>query len=252
MSNFAELAGRLVSALELKVAPVAVTFRDTSPAGVAAPASTVAAGCKFWELGAAGAVATHASDHQFCSIGIHTHNLVDAPETQARELTATLAAMQGLDYVRPEEIESLPMMAGTNQCVVYAPLAECAHQPSVVLLFTQAAQGLIITEALARVDGVTPTALGRPACALIPHVLNSARSASSLGCCGARAYLDVVDDGTTIWALHGGNLAAYAEAIETFSRANGTLRRFHDLRRADIEAGNTPSVEQSLARLASP
>ena len=69
MSDFSELAGRLVSALERRIPPVTVTFRDKSPAGVTAPASTAAAGCKFWEHGAASAVVTHASDHQFCSTG---------------------------------------------------------------------------------------------------------------------------------------------------------------------------------------
>ncbi len=252
MGSYAELAERLVTALGLSTVPVAVTFSDDPPAGVAEPPTTVAAGCEFWELGASDALVTRAVHHQFCSIGIHTHNLADAPPRQGEELTATLAAMQGLDYVRPEEIQSLPVMQSAQPFVVYAPLAECDGEPSAVLLFVHAAQGLVITEAVARVDGGIPAVLGRPACALIPYVVNSARSASSLGCCGARAYLDVLDDGTTIWALHGGNLGAYTEAIETLAGANDTLRRFHELRRIDIVAGKTPSVEESLARLSHP
>ena len=33
-------------------------------------------------------------------------------------------------------------------------------------------------------------AMGRPACAVVPQAINSGQAALSLGCCGARAYLD--------------------------------------------------------------
>jgi len=249
MSDYSALAARLTTALNLTTAPVAVSFLDDAPGDTTGPDSTVAAGCKFWELGATRKLTTRANDHRLCAIGIHTHNLADAPATQGGDLGATLAAMQGLDYVRPEEVEALPVMDHASRCVVYAPLAESQEEPATVLLFAHADQGLVITEALARIDDDVPATMGRPACALIPQVVNSARSASSLGCCGARAYLDVLDEGTTIWALHGGKLERYVEAIETFARANDTLRQFHDLRRADIAEGKTPSVEESLARL---
>lgn len=117
------------------------------------------------------------------------------------------------------------------------------------MLFAHASQGLIIAEAIARIDDAVPATLGRPACALLPQVINSGRSASSLGCCGARAYLDALDESTTLWALHGAKLEQYAEAIETFASAKETLRQFHEMRRADVAAGGTPSVEESLARL---
>ena len=91
--------------------------------------------------------------------------------------------------------------------------------------------------------------MGRPACALIPGVINSARSASSLGCCGARAYLDTLSDDVAIWALHGEKLEAYAVEIVTLAKANAVLAQFHQVRRADIESGETPTVEGSLAKL---
>ena len=79
--------------------------------------------------------------------------------------------------------------------------------------------------------------------------MNNSNSASSLGCCGARAYLDVLTDDTSIWALDGDKLEAYAEQIEALAAANDTLRKFHEKRRADIAAGQTPSVQESLERL---
>lgn len=247
MGNCAELASQLSQALGLDTAPVAISFDDA--ADDARPQRPVAAGCQFWEWGAERRYVTTADDHANCSIGIHTHNLAEAPSAQSNELGATLAAMQGLDYVRPEEVAALPVLADSHSCVSYAPLAECKATPALVLIFANARQGLIITEAVSRVDDAIPLALGRPACALISAVLNGGTSASSLGCCGARAYLDKFGDDKTLWALHGTRLQAYVEAIETMSSANETLTSFHRLRRADIAAGSKPTVEESLARL---
>ena len=252
MTNYAVLAQRLEQALDLTTTLVAITFLAQAPDGVAPPLEPVAAGCAFWELGAERAIATNAEHHQFCSIGIHTHNLAGAPQNQPDQLQATLATMQGLDYVRPEEVEAVPVMAQSNACVVYAPLKQVGDRaPSVVLVFAHAAQGLVLSEALSRVDGVMPAAMGRPACALVPYVLNGTKAAASLGCCGARAYLDVLDDNITVWGLPGLKIDAYVAEIETLAKANEVLRNFHELRRADIESGGAPTVEQSLARLTS-
>jgi uncharacterized protein (DUF169 family) len=251
MGDYAVLAERLENSLGLKTPPVAVTFGDRLPDGIATPDGPVAAGCSFWELGAKQALATNASHHQHCSIGIHTHNLSGAPASQSSELEATLAAMQGLDYVRPDEVAGLPVMQSSSECVVYSPLKDVTDDaPAVVILFADAAQGLIISEGLARVDGAIPMAMGRPACAFIPQILNSSRSAASLGCCGARAYLGALTDGITLWGLFGAKLESYVSEIETLAKANGILTQFHELRRADFSSGATPSVAQSLERLA--
>lgn len=249
MSEFAQLAQRVERSLELTTPPVAVTFLDTIPTGVEAPSASVPAGCSFWELGAHMTVATNAEHHKYCSIGIYTHNLADAPSSQQHELEATLGAMQGLDYVRPSEVEALPVMTDRSKQVVYGPLHEATQRPAVVLLFARASQGLILSEALTRVDGETPVAMGRPACALIPQVFNTSRSASSLGCCGARAYLHALSDDIALWGLSGAKLEVYVDEIEILAKANSVLSKFHELRRSAIEAGESPTVEQSLARL---
>ena len=249
MSMYEKLSERLMAALHLAASPVAVSFPSRAPSAMARPATPVAAGCAFWEQGANRAVTTTASDHRFCSIGIHTHNIAGAPDSQAGELQDALAAMQGLDYVRPDEVAALPVMKNSVSYVVYCPLGEMAEQPQVVLLFAHSAQGLVLSEALARVDGAVPIAMGRPACALIPQVANSGRSAASLGCCGARAYLDVLSDDVAMWGLHGGKIEQYVSEIETLAKANAILTQFHERRRSDIESGELPSVAESLSRL---
>ena len=84
---------------------------------------------------------------------------------------------------------------------------------------------------------------------MIPQAVNSGNAALSLGCCGARAYLDVLTDDFALWALPGAKIQQYAERIELLAQANTTLTQFHELRREDIEAGKSPSVKDSLERL---
>ncbi|HWB98408.1 MAG TPA: hypothetical protein VG672_16975, partial [Bryobacteraceae bacterium] len=99
------------------------------------------------------------------------------------------------------------------------------------------------------VENQVAPAMGRPACAVVPQVMNTGRAALSLGCCGARAYLDVLSDDVALFAIPGAKLAAYAERIATLSKANGILSQFHQIRRRSVESGESPTVKESLAAM---
>jgi uncharacterized protein (DUF169 family) len=79
--------------------------------------------------------------------------------------------------------------------------------------------------------------------------MNTGRAAFSLGCCGARAYLDVLQDDVAIFAIPGARLAEYVERIEVLSKANAVLSRFHHMRRRAVEGGQNPTIMDSLATL---
>jgi uncharacterized protein (DUF169 family) len=117
------------------------------------------------------------------------------------------------------------------------------------VLFVRASQTLILVEAAEGVDHGAPPAMGRPACAVVPQVVNSGRAALSLGCCGARAYIDAMTDDVAIFAMPGGRLAEYAARVTELARANAVLGTFHRLRRGDVEAGGRPTIPESVARL---
>ena len=59
----------------------------------------------------------------------------------------------------------------------------------------------------------------------------------------------MLTDNVAIWGLVGAKLADYVAEIETLSAANTTLGQFHELRRTSVEAGEEPTVEQSLRKL---
>ena len=120
-----------------------------------------------------------------------------------------------------------------------------------VLLFVNFAQGLIISEAAQQVEGKIAPALGRPACAVIPQAANTGSAALSLGCCGARAYLNVMTDDIALWAIPGDKLDAYVDRIAVLAKANGMLNRFHAMRRKDVAGGMTPTIQESLVRFSS-
>ena len=248
--NHQQQARPLIDSLELALPPIAVAIVDAVPHGVSDFDGAVPAGCVFWQEAARRTFATSAAHHALCSIGIHTLNLSRAPASQPEELRTALEAMMGLDYVREEEVAAIPVLRGKAEHVLYGPLADFPVEPDVVLLFADARQGLVLSEAIARVDGGVPPAMGRPACAALPQALNHGVATMSLGCCGARAYLDALSDDTALWALPGSRLDQYCEQITAFASANRTLAMFHERRRADVESGMRPTVRESLQRLA--
>src|SRR6266540_3114541 len=230
MNNHAKVAEDLISSLELALPPIAVSFAGVAPANVPSYDGLVPAGCVFWQQAATRTFVTSAQDHALCSIGVHMNNL---------------------DYVRPEEVAAIPVIKREVKHVIYGPLADFPLDPEVVLLFAHARQGLILSEAIARVDQGSPLAMGRPACAVVPQALNHGNAAMSLGCCGARTYLDTMTDSVAMWALPASKLDRYCAAIAVLARANKTLATFHSRRREDVESGKRPTVRQSLERLSS-
>ena len=250
MSNYKTQAEQLEGSLRLSLPPVAIGFTDELPTGISSYEEVAPAGCYFWQEASEKVFSTSATDHELCAIGVHTHNLAGASASQGAELATALGAMAGLDYVREEEVAAIPVLPQPVQHAVYGPLSDFPMDADVVLLFANAQQSLILSEAASRVDEGVPPAMGRPACAVVPQVRNGGRAAMSLGCCGARAYLDVLGDGVALWALPGEKLGPYCKEIDGLAKSNEVLTVFHERRREDVEAGKRPSVQDSLERLA--
>ncbi|MCW5980610.1 MAG: DUF169 domain-containing protein [Bryobacteraceae bacterium] len=249
MHGNAELAKELSGALRLSLPPIAVCLSESE--AVSAPryeGKRVPAGCVFWQEAVQGPFVTEPLDHGLCSIGMYTHNMELSAQAR-QDLGDALKVFADIGYLPADQVPGIPVLAGQPRRVVYGPLASVSAPPDVVLLFVEPDQALIVTEATQVVDGGVAPAMGRPACAAIPAAVNGGRAALSLGCCGARTYLDALGPTVQMFALPGARLAEYVRQISTFSRANTTLARFHQLRRRDVERGLRPSVSQSLARL---
>ena len=250
MPSHSEISSALIQDLGLSHPPIAVCLTDSVPTGVEAWSGPIPAGCRFWQEAGARVFATSATDHSSCAIGQYTHNLEMSPASNT-DLMDALKVFADLTYVREQDLQMIPVLASKPKYVIYGPLAEIPLDPDVVLLLVRADQTLILSEASQQLENGLPPAMGRPACAVIPQAKNTGRSALSLGCCGARAYLDVLSDDVALYAIPGATLGAFAERIKALSKANGILTKFHQIRRKDIEAGNVPTVKESLVALQS-
>jgi uncharacterized protein (DUF169 family) len=248
MLPFETLARTLTESLHLNLPPIAVSFTDSIPEGVSPFAGSAPAGCRFWQEATSRVFATVAGDHDLCAIGVYTHNLESSPAVQ-NDLQVALKVFGDLGYVRPEDMPLIPVLNQSAKVIVYGPLAATPVAPDVVLMFVKADQTLVLSEASQQLEHGLPPALGRPACAVVPQAFNSGRTALSLGCCGARAYLDVLAPDVALYAIPASILMAFTERVATLAKANATLTSFHTLRRRDIEAGKRPSVMESLSAM---
>jgi uncharacterized protein (DUF169 family) len=223
-------AEQLQASLQLRTAPVAIAFRDAPPTDLPRMTAAAPSGCTFWKRAASGqAFYTEASDHYNCPIGAHTHG-VDLPPAQTKELQGVVETMIQLSYLRPEEVPGIPQRPGRFGVALYAPLATAPFEPEVVLVCGNAKQIMLLTEA-AQSAGVGPESplMGRPTCAAVPTVLQTRRSAASLGCIGNRVYTEMADD-ELYFALPGNQVGRVVEKLAAIVNANRELQKYHRAR----------------------
>jgi uncharacterized protein (DUF169 family) len=214
-------ARQLQDLLGLRRPPVAVTFRDTPPAGVPRLDSAGPSSCSYWKLAAEGrAFYTEAADHHGCPIGAYTHG-VDAPAEVKRELEGVVSMMLTLGYLRAEEVPGIPRRDGAFGVAVYAPLEQAQGEPDVVIVAGSARQVMLLAEA-AGAAGL----MGRPTCAALPQAMKTGRAVASFGCIGNRVYTGLGDD-EMYFALPGGQVKAVTEKLTTIVHANGELEKYH-------------------------
>jgi hypothetical protein len=114
MPDYGRLEQTLTTALRLTRRPVAITFRDSAPDGIAPLEGSRPSGCSFWAIAAEGrAFYTVPSDHYNCPIGSYTHN-IPLPADREPELAGTLSLMGEIGYLRMEEVPGVPVMTTTS------------------------------------------------------------------------------------------------------------------------------------------
>jgi uncharacterized protein (DUF169 family) len=192
------------------------------------------AGCAYWKQAAEGAVFyTEAADHFNCPVGAYTHG-VELPPERAKELDGVVGTMVGLQYIRMEEVGALPRRKEPFRVAIYAPLAQAPAPPDVVLVRGRARQIMLVAEA-ARAAGLEGdrAAMGRPACAMIPAVLDGPGGLTSLGCIGNRVYTGMGDD-ELYFTIPGGKVGLVVERLEAVLHANRELEKYHEARRISL------------------
>lgn len=234
--NWQVLAAQLSKVLGLKHAPLAITFTNEAPAGVAAHDGTmpdpsgdgrtgrVAAGCIFWMHAADKTFTTTPEDHYNCSVGSVTHGLKSLESVMANE------DVQGIlesEWVTPAEALQLPMVQAQHDYVVYGPLAETPLEPDVVFLRINAFQSMVIHDAFSDIAFE-----GKPQCHIIPIAKEQNRLAISTGCMLSRIRTGMSPDELTC-TIPAGQLPEVVARLEARRSANAAVGAYanQDLQR---------------------
>jgi uncharacterized protein (DUF169 family) len=221
---------QLQALLDLQWPPIAIAFHASPPADLRRVETAGPSGCTYWKLAAEGQVFyTEAADHYNCPIGSFTHG-IDLPPAQSQELEGLIGTMISLDYIRQEEIPSIPRRDTPLQVAIYAPLSEARFGVDVILVRGNAKQMMLIAEAAsaARLSG-GGALMGRPTCAMIPAAMQGGHVTTSLGCIGNRVYTGLRDD-EFYAAIPGPALAPLVDKLASIVTANRELERFHRAR----------------------
>ena len=236
MTDWRRLEGRMGACAPFTRRPVAVTFLDSAPEGVARFTGSQPSGCSFWRLAAEGRTFyTVPSDHFNCAVGSYTHSIDLSPE-RAAETTQTLEFMFRLNYLRPEEVAGIPRLPQTPAAVLYSALADTPMLPSVILFACRPASAMRLHEAAIRAGkpGAVPP-LGRPTCMALPAALAHG-AVTSLGCIGNRVYTGLSEEDLYV-AIPGVDLPDIADALEVIAAANAELTVYAQGRRAELSTG---------------
>ncbi len=223
--------------LSLDVAPVAVSFSKTAPAGVRAFSGSAPSGCSFWKIAAElprgkSAFTTVAPDHYNCSIGAYVHR-IELPKDRAQELPETLGLMAKIGYLKMEEVAGIPRLPETPGAVVYSRLGDAPVDPDVVIFALKPAAAMQLAEAsiAAGVAGSSGP-LARPTCMALPAAM-AGGTTQSLGCVGNRVYTGL-DEGYLYTVVRGPDLGKLAAALETVSSSNAALLQHHESRKQSL------------------
>jgi uncharacterized protein (DUF169 family) len=228
--NLTSQGTQLQELLGLQWLPIAVAFQPSAPADIQRVGTAGPSGCSYWKLAVEGETFyTQATDHYNCPIGSFTHG-IDLPPAQAQELQGLMGTMIGLEYIRQEEIPTIPRRDAPFGVAIYAPLASAPFAVDVVLVRGNAKQMMLIAEA-ASAAGLSGDAslMGRPTCAMIPAAMQGGRVTTSLGCIGNRVYTGL-GDGEFYAAIPGSKLAPLLDKLAIIVSANRELENFHRAR----------------------
>ena len=223
------LATTLTDSLRLNAPPIAITFADEPPEGVAAfdaPMSEptddgrrgrVPAGCVFWMRGAERTFSTVSDDHGNCSVGSVTHGFKTLDDVAGN---SDVAALLDSGWVTMDVVPQIPVVAEKPGAVVYGPLAETPVDPDVVLLRVNGKQMMTLSDAWPglRIEG-------KPQCHIVAIAKEQGEPAASVGCALSRVRTGMNVAEMTM-AIPGPRLAEFVESLEKTAAVDNVVARY--------------------------
>ena len=227
--NWSDLAARLQQALSLAAPPIAITFSDAPPQGVAAfdapmpdpladgRTGRVPAGCVFWNHATESTFSTVKADHGNCSVGSLTHGFATLDEVAGN---SDVAALLESGWVTMDVVPQIPVVIEKPGAVTYGPLAETPIDPNVVLLRVNGKQMMVLSDAVPglRIEG-------KPQCHIVAIAKEQGEIAASVGCALSRVRTGMPATEMTC-AIPAAKVAQVIDAIETNAVADAAVARY--------------------------
>ena len=227
--NWSDLAARLQRALSLAAPPIAITFSDAPPQGVAAfdapmpepladgRTGRVPAGCVFWNHATESTFSTVKADHGNCSVGSLTHGFATLDEVAGN---SDVAALLETGWVTMDVVPQIPVVTEKPGAVTYVPLAETPIDPNVVLLRVNGKQMMVLSDAVPglRIEG-------KPQCHIVAIAKEQGEIAASVGCALSRVRTGMPATEMTC-AIPAAKVAQVIDAIETNAVADAAVARY--------------------------
>jgi len=230
------IADRLTTALALDTPPIALTFTNTPPEGIAGPDRAVPSACSFWRLAEQGVFYAPADAHYNCPIGAMVMGLPLTEQVQ-QTLGELMNSMCGCDYFSADEADKVPTVQPSAAGILYGPLADLPLSPGLVLFWLTPRQAMLYNEAAGTASWATgsPLTTGRPGCAALPTALSHDSATISLGCAGMRSFTDIPDD-RLLAAVPGNHIEALADNLDRVLAANDTMLTFYQGQKTALAA----------------
>jgi uncharacterized protein (DUF169 family) len=227
--DWSQLASRLTDSLKLSAPPLAITFHESAPDGVAAfdepmpealpdgRTGRVPAGCVFWMKATERTFSTIAADHGNCSVGSLTHGFKTLAEVAGN---SDVAALLETGWVTMDVVPQIPVVEEKPGAVVYGPLTETPTDPDVVFLRVNGKQMMVLSDAIPglRVEG-------KPQCHIVAIAKEEGVPAASVGCALSRVRTGMSVNEMT-FAIPGPKLAEVVESLERNAVADNAVARY--------------------------
>jgi uncharacterized protein (DUF169 family) len=226
--NYQEMAGRISSSLQLTTPPIALSFSEEVPAGVAGFEGEVPSACSFWRKAESDVFYAAAGKHFNCPIGAMTMGF-DMPQEVQEQLMGMVQMMTGCGYISPEEAAKIPSINKKKKGIIYGPLKDFPVKADLVLMWLTPRQAMLFSEASGTcrwTEDIPTAALGRPACAALPVAFGASQSTLSLGCAGMRTFTDISED-RLLAVIPEEKIEEFLGALETNFNANQTMQAFY-------------------------
>src|SRR5215469_11347136 len=161
--DHANTAQQLSALLSLRHPPIALTFVDAAPSGIAQPDAPVPSACTFWRRAEQGTFYAAAERHFNCPVGSMVMGF-ELPATVNEQLGGLVQSMCDAKYLSMDEAAKIPTVAGHSAGIVYGPLGEFPLDPDLVVLWVNVEQAMLYSEAAGSAAWTTPPmeVSGRP------------------------------------------------------------------------------------------